>query len=319
MEEIWTLILFCLVMLIGCYVAGSVPLAFTFSEEKLKLVTVLGAGLLVGTSLAVIIPEGVHMLYETPGHHDHKHVEVAIKSVDQDASKVAADEATHVHNHAEHAHSHSDPHSKIGVTLVLGFIFMLLVDQLGGGHTHASSTDTEAGVQNRHKITATLGLVVHAAADGIALGAAATTSQLHIEMIVFLAIMLHKAPAAFGLSTFLLHDGFDRPRIRKHLAVFSLAAPIMAIVTYLGLSQAYKETLNDMNATGLAMLFSAGTFLYVATVHILPELAAGKHTHSSPGNGNTVIHEHSGFSKPELFVMVIGSIVPIILSIGHSH
>ena len=40
--------------------------------------------------------------------------------------------------------------------------------------------------------TATLGLVVHAAADGIALGAAATTNQTDVEMIVFLAIMLHK-------------------------------------------------------------------------------------------------------------------------------
>lgn len=41
-------------------------------------------------------------------------------------------------------------------------------------------------------VTATLGLVVHAAADGIALGAAATTSQADVELIVFLAIMLHK-------------------------------------------------------------------------------------------------------------------------------
>ena len=29
-------------------------------------------------------------------------------------------------------------------------------------------------------------------ADGVALGAAANTSQTHVEMIVFIAIMLHK-------------------------------------------------------------------------------------------------------------------------------
>ena len=40
--------------------------------------------------------------------------------------------------------------------------------------------------------TATLGLVVHAAADGIALGAASATSRLNVELIVFMAIMLHK-------------------------------------------------------------------------------------------------------------------------------
>lgn len=52
--------------------------------------------------------------------------------------------------------------------LVLGFVFMMLVDQLssGSGHSHGSSTDGQPGVN----ITATLGLVVHAAADGVALG-----------------------------------------------------------------------------------------------------------------------------------------------------
>lgn len=37
-----------------------------------------------------------------------------------------------------------------------------------------------------------MGLVVHAAVDGVALGAAATTAHTDVEMIVFLAIMLHK-------------------------------------------------------------------------------------------------------------------------------
>ena len=36
-------------------------------QEKLKLVTVLGAGLLVGTALAVIIPEGVNAMYNDGG------------------------------------------------------------------------------------------------------------------------------------------------------------------------------------------------------------------------------------------------------------
>eukprot|EP00116_Pleurobrachia_bachei_P018670 sb/3478932/ len=51
------------------------------------------------------------------------------------------------------------------------------------------------------------GLVVHAAADGVALGAATLTDKADVEFIIFLAIMLHKAPAAFGLTSFLLHEG----------------------------------------------------------------------------------------------------------------
>lgn len=52
-------------------------------QEKLKLVTVLGAGLLCGTALAVIIPEGVHALYEEilEGRADHCFPSVVLKQM----------------------------------------------------------------------------------------------------------------------------------------------------------------------------------------------------------------------------------------------
>lgn len=50
-------------------------------------------------------------------------------------------------------------------------------------------------------------------------------------------VVSFQAPAAFGLVSFLLHEGFDRARIRKHLFIFAAAAPIGAIVTYMGLNQ----------------------------------------------------------------------------------
>lgn len=46
------------------------PGSFPFFQSRLRLITVLGAGLLVGTALAVIIPEGVQSIYsaaENPG------------------------------------------------------------------------------------------------------------------------------------------------------------------------------------------------------------------------------------------------------------
>ena len=50
---------------------------------------------------------------------------------------------------------------------------------------------------------------MHAAADGVALGAATLVDKAEIEFIIFMAIMLHKAPAAFGLTSFLLHEVRD--------------------------------------------------------------------------------------------------------------
>lgn len=317
MDEIWTLILLSVAMLIGCYLSGLIPLAFTFSEEKLKLVTVFGAGLLVGAALAVIIPEGIHAMYsdELGNNHEHGHSHEGVK---EEPGKHSETEATHEHHHD---HGMADTHSVIGVTLVAGFIFMLLVDQIGGSHMHGPR-DTESGdtivQQNRHKITATLGLVVHAAADGIALGAAVMLNHSSLTILVFVAIMLHKAPAAFGLVSFLLHEGFDRPRIKKHLFVFSVAAPIGAVATYILLSQRSAESFTDIKTTGIAMLFSAGTFLYVATVHVLPEVSSGQVRHTNP-DGTVVVHEHKGFKSAELVAIVVGAILPVLLSLGHKH
>ncbi|XP_024911891.1 zinc transporter ZIP9 isoform X2 [Cynoglossus semilaevis] len=276
-------------------------------QERLKLITVLGAGLLCGTALAVIIPEGVHALYEEileGGHHSHD----PAGSVEASQAKLEAEAVS-----GTHEHSHEQLHACIGVSLVLGFVFMLLVDQIGSSHVH-STEDPESARVTSSKITTTLGLVVHAAADGVALGAAASTSQTSVQLIVFVAIMLHKAPAAFGLVSFLMHAGLERNRIRKHLLVFALAAPVLAMITFLGLSQSSKEALSDINATGVAMLFSAGTFLYVATVHVLPEVGGGGHSHSpAGGNGG------KGLSKVEVGALVLGCLIPLVLSVGHHH
>lgn len=249
----------------------------------------------------------------TSGDHSHHH---------ESHSKETEKHTATGHEHHEHHHSTMDVHSLIGITLVSGFIFMLIVDQIGGAHAHAHApTDTEAGQtlqQNRNRITATLGLVVHAAADGIALGAATVLAHTHLTMIVFIAIMLHKMPAAFGLVSFLLHEGFERNRIRKHLLVFALAAPVLAVFTYVILSQRSVESLHDTKTTGIAMLFSAGTFLYVATVHVLPEVSSSKTQHSNP-DGSVVIKEHKGFRSKDLVAIVIGAVLPVILSIGHKH
>eukprot|EP00058_Branchiostoma_floridae_P027683 XP_002613174.1 hypothetical protein BRAFLDRAFT_210496 [Branchiostoma floridae] len=314
--DVWGITLLSLAMLVGCYVAGSIPLAISLSEQRLKLVTVMGAGLLVGTALAVIIPEGVHSLYsaQTANYTQQKFGNVNYTKVgdkNKTASDVKRSSAGQVHQH------HEELHQYIGVSLVLGFVFMLLVDQLGGAHGHSHTTGSTPTKQNRNKITATLGLVVHAAADGVALGAAASTARADVELIVFIAIMLHKAPAAFGLVSFLMHEGFDRNRIRKHLLIFSLAAPLLTIITYFGLSQSGKEALSSVNATGITMLFSAGTFLYVATVHVLPEIQSMGT--QGGGEGGSDGGHHHGFSKLELVAFVTGALFPLLLSIGHKH
>lgn len=292
MEPILVLVLLSLAMLVGCYIAGSIPLVMTMSEDRMEVVTVLGAGLLVGTALTVIIPEGVNTLFSLQTHH-----------------KPHAGGAEGSHGGGEEDHPLTEPHNLVGPPLVLGFLLMLLIDQCSGGHR---KPDPESGSTKSHRsFTATLGLVVHAAADGIALGAAAASSHTDVEMIVFFAIMLHKAPAAFGLVTFLLHEGLDRNKIRRHLLFFALAAPAGAAITYLTIVKSGTERFSSTHSTGVAMLFSAGTFLYVSTVHVLPELTSHSHHDPSATNGH--------FSRKQLAALICGSLLPLFLTLGHHH
>uniref|UniRef100_A0A0K0FFC8 Zinc transporter ZIP9 (inferred by orthology to a human protein) n=1 Tax=Strongyloides venezuelensis TaxID=75913 RepID=A0A0K0FFC8_STRVS len=348
LEGAATLLVFSFSMFIGSYVAGLIPLAFTLNENKVRLLSIFGAGLLIGTALSVIIPEGVvalysiqeesHTLYPNPINNTNNKIKKDDKTVKDDNNNVivgnllkkrevfhqevsiSEDKNYDIKHFDKHTHSHKEYHTQeIGLSLVTGFMFMFLVDHI----TNLTSTANSPLLRN--KVTATVGLVVHAAADGIALGSAAASPKNGIQFIIFFAIMLHKAPAAFGLVSFLMLEGLERFRIKKHLIVFSLAAPLAAIITYQILLFISTESLKDSSTTGILMLFSAGTFLYVATVHILPELQATK-----KGTGELIVissmspgHSHSSntpqFQTKELILLFIGSIFPSFLNSGHSH
>ncbi|XP_015751424.1 PREDICTED: zinc transporter ZIP9-like [Acropora digitifera] len=63
-------------MLLGCYVAGAIPLAFTMSEKRLRMISTLGAGLLIGKALATIIPEDHgSLIHKSPDAGEKSHAQ----------------------------------------------------------------------------------------------------------------------------------------------------------------------------------------------------------------------------------------------------
>lgn len=102
-----------------------------------------------------------------------------------------------------------------------------------------------------------------------------------------------------------------------------MSAPLLTLLTYFCIGQEQKETLNSVNATGIAMLFSAGTFLYVATVHVLPELTSGHHAPPTYSHlESQPMPTPKGFSSlknSELAIMIIGALTPLLLTMGHHH
>ncbi|XP_043110488.1 zinc transporter ZIP9-B isoform X2 [Puntigrus tetrazona] len=300
MDGAWAVILISLAMFVGCFMLGIIPLLINLSE-KLQLITVLGAGLLCGTALSIIIPEGVELVQES-------WKDWYCSAVGESQNSSEANSTLHLT-----AKKGLRPHFFIGVSLVLGFTLMFVVDQVA---SYCSMHEPRAHMYSGNSVTATLGLLIHAAADGVALGAAAASAQVSVQVVVFFAVILHKAPAAFGLVSFLMHAGLERKTIQKHLLAFSAAAPLMAISTYFILSASDGSSQSRLSATGIGMLFSAGTFLYVATVHVLPEI-------NSRGHQRSAHHQHQqqqgGLGVTESLTLVLGTGLPVLLALGLPH
>ncbi|KAI8177734.1 hypothetical protein K4K51_005208 [Colletotrichum sp. SAR 10_75] len=180
----------------------------------------------------------------------------------------------------------------IGLSMILGFVLMFLIDRLPrhatdrmgnepqmrhvsldnlGGASSSVDDESEGFLgalapppKQSRSLATTIGLVIHAAADGIAMGASTSTSNTKLGLIIFVAIMVHKAPAAFGLTSVLLKQGLTKRAARGHLIVFSLAAPFGALSTWAIIQILGGGNLDGESGqwwTGMLLLFSAGTFL----------------------------------------------------------
>jgi len=133
------------------------------------------------------------------------------------------------------------------------------------------------------------------------MGAASLSGNAALNMVVGTAMVLHKAPMALGLSTFLMSCHWGWAQAQRTLALFSATAPAAALATYALLGALPLFT--SPAAVALAMLFSGGTFLYAATMHILPEVLEGQ----------------GRLSRDQLVAVAAGSLLPVLLSWGHSH
>ncbi|KAA8904525.1 hypothetical protein TRICI_005470 [Trichomonascus ciferrii] len=268
-----TLLLLCLLMGAASYLSGLAPLSFNLSPHRIRLISSFGIGILVGTALIVIIPEGVETLYSVEGDAD-----------DQETYRRA-----------------------IGISLVIGFVLMFLVDRLpdylakrrfagfsslpidmsnlrfsaastaddlqpGSGPVEGAAQEQAPPAGVSRSVSTSIGLIIHSVSDGIALGASVSSENSALEMIVFLAIMVHKAPASFGFSAVLLREGLPLNKVKRNLAMFAAAAPLGAILTYLiikVLGASDQQLIQKW--TGLLLLFSGGTFLFVS-MHAMQEL-----------------------------------------------
>ncbi|KAH9209939.1 ZIP zinc transporter-domain-containing protein [Leptodontidium sp. 2 PMI_412] len=397
------------VMALASFLAGALPLSMTLSSSQLRLISTIGMGVLVGTSLIVIIPEGIEAVYTAGeagvlhtrglsartgelrwvGIGVHRFMErdlgmggsfretalpkdLVYGKLPREELPPPSEETTTTPPSTEtpppspekdhspppaHGEEHHDPPTfYIGFSLILGFILMFLIDKLprhaqehiqpppatrhisldnlsqglhSSPHSPTSDSDSESFLQSlaptpkqTRSLATTTGLVIHAAADGIAMGASATSSNTKLGFVIFIAIMIHKAPAAFGLTSVLLKQGLSKRAARGHLIIFSLAAPVGALGTWVLVSILGGDHIEGERGqwwTGMLLLFSAGTFLYVA-MHAMQE-DSSEHIHS-PSNGYVDVNSQRKQQKPQMrdtLAAVGGMLIPLLTQLGHHH
>ena len=211
------------------------------NQEALRRITGIASGILLASALLVVIPEGFEL---ATGEHEE-----------------SGEEEEGVGN------------LLIGGAVLAGFLMMLILEGSGIGHAvHEEHHDhhDEHGHEHVHHRNSpwiiVLGLSLHSAADGLAIGSAAAGSTEAVTALVALAVLIHKVPAAFSLGVFSMHERENRNDSVRDIVMFSLATPVMILVSF------YTLQGMDEYLIALAMLFAAGTFLYVATVDTLPDI-----------------------------------------------
>ena len=211
------------------------------NQETLRRITGIASGILLASALLVVIPEGFEL---ATGEHEE-----------------SGEEEEGVGN------------LLIGGAVLAGFLMMLILEGSGIGHAvheeHHDHPDEHGHEHVHHRNSPwiiVLGLSLHSAADGLAIGSAAAGSTEAVTALVALAVLIHKVPAAFSLGVFSMHERENRNDSVRDIVMFSLATPVMILVSF------YTLQGMDDHLIALVMLFAAGTFLYVATVDTLPDI-----------------------------------------------
>jgi len=152
-------------------------------------------------------------------------------------------------------------HSSAAVLILAGYLFVHLAEHTIATHFHfGEETHGDQMLRGRVAYSALSGLVLHTFFDG-ALIAAAFWISIHLGVLLFLAIILHKIPEGFTAASIMRASG--RGKGAANFATLAISLSTLAGVLSIGFNE--KLVL-------YVLPFSAGVTLYVAASDLIPEV-----------------------------------------------
>ncbi|KAL7858717.1 hypothetical protein AOLI_G00188190 [Acnodon oligacanthus] len=254
-------------------------------QNLLKVLLSFASGGLLGDAFLHLIPHALepHSHHGNEGH-GHSH----------------ASEASHGHSHGA-AHDHM---MSVGLWVLGGIVAFLVVEKfvrlLKGGHSHSHShaapktkdsdgeekkDDMKKGEKEKKdkkakkakaessdiKVSGYLNLAAdftHNFTDGLAIGASFLVSPA-VGVVTTITILLHEVPHEIGDFAILVQSGCTKRKamfLQLLTAIGALAGTACSLLAE-GVGAA---------ATAWILPFTAGGFVYIATVTVLPELLVGR-------------------------------------------
>lgn len=241
-------------------------------QPRLKVLLAFASGGLLGDAFLHLIPHAV-----APHDHSHSH--------------------SHAHSHSEEGHSHGHD-MWIGMWVLAGIITFLTVEKvvrilkIGHDHAHSHAADKkkdddkkdddkdkkekkdlvkkkgEKEEEHKHDSMEVAGYLnlaadfTHNFTDGLAIGASYLAGN-SIGIVTTITILIHEVPHEIGDFAILIKSGCSRKKamfLQLTTAIGALAGNVLALLGTSGESSPW------------ILPFTAGGFIYIATVSVIPEL-----------------------------------------------
>lgn len=149
-----------------------------------------------------------------------------------------------------------------GLFLLAGYLLMTVLERFTMAHTCGE----EACPNHRLGYTAFFGLSVHSVIAGMALGVGLLeATDMSVSVALLAAILVHKIPETLALMGLFAASGWTQKKILVFLVLFSGMGP-------LGILLGSVLEIQSPTLMSGALAISAGTFLYIASSDLLPQL-----------------------------------------------
>merc|ERR1712228_45584 len=241
---------------------GAAPiLCIKFVSTKdywLKILLSFASGGLLGDVFLHLLPSALSM-YESSNHDDHHHH-------DTDAGH-------------SHGHSHNDGHALLGMHILCGFGIFFVLEKLFHefGHSHSHSDEMHKKDDDYHHDEARKHAITilsicadasHNFTDGLTIAASFLLS-FRMGIIQTFSILIHEIPHEIGDYAILLENGVS-VKTAMLIQVFTACGCLFGTVMGFVLE-------NTQIGTKWIIPFTAGGFIYISCVQVMPTLVEEKY------------------------------------------